>query len=187
MADHRIDTAREIQRGFEQIEFEQRTVRAQVAMRAAQLDVLLLTTEPEVRYFTGFHTQFFESPTRPWFVVVPATDRPIAVIPEIGATGMQSTWIEDIRTWPSPRPEDDGISLLADALNELPSRFGHLGIALGTQSVLRMPIADYESLAQRIAFTISDCALLLHHYGSSSHRPKLKKSLWRVRSRPTLL
>ena len=78
MTDDRIDTVRQIQRGFEQIEFEQRTVRAQVAMRAAQLDALLLTTEPEVRYFTGFHTQFFESPTRPWFVVVPATDRPIA-------------------------------------------------------------------------------------------------------------
>ena len=162
MTDDRIDTVRQIQRGFEQIEFEQRTVRAQVAMRAEKLDSLLLTTEPEVRYFTGFHTQFFESPTRPWFVVVPATSRPIAVIPEIGATGMQSTWIEDIRTWPSPRPEDDGISLLADALNALPSRFGHLGVALGTQSVLRMPVADYESLAQRIAFTISDCALLLH-------------------------
>ena len=93
MTDDRIDTVRQIQRGFEQSEFEQRTIRAQVAMRAGQLDALLLTTEPEVRYFTGFHTQFFESPTRPWFVVVPATSKPIAVIPEIGATGMQLSLI----------------------------------------------------------------------------------------------
>jgi Xaa-Pro aminopeptidase len=175
MTDDRIDTARQIQRGFEQLEFEERTIRAQVAMRTAQLDALLLTTEPEIRYFTGFHTQFFESPTRPWFVVVPATSRPIAVIPEIGATGMQSTWIEDVRTWPSPQPEDDGISLLANALNALPSRFGRLGVPLGTQSVLRMPAADYESLAQRIPFTISDCALLLHQLRFIKSPAEIKK------------
>ena len=42
---------------------------------------LLLSTEPEVRYFTGFLTPFWQSPTRPWFVVVPREGRPIAVIP----------------------------------------------------------------------------------------------------------
>jgi len=36
------------------------------------LGALLLTTEPEVRYFSGFLTRFWESPTRPWFLLVPA-------------------------------------------------------------------------------------------------------------------
>jgi Xaa-Pro dipeptidase len=37
----------------------------------ACLSALQLTTPPNVRYFTGFDFQFWESPTRPWFVVVP--------------------------------------------------------------------------------------------------------------------
>ncbi|HCV21629.1 MAG TPA: peptidase M24, partial [Gammaproteobacteria bacterium] len=115
-----------LQRGFPQAEFEQRTSRVQAAMHQARLDALLVTTEPEVRYFSGFHTQFFESPTRPWFVVVPLEGKPIAVIPEIGLAGMQATWLDSIHTWPSPQPGDDGISLLASVLNALPTRFGQL-------------------------------------------------------------
>ena len=49
-------------------------------------------------YFSGFHSQFWESPTRPWFLIVPLEGRPIAVIPEIGAAGMAATWVED-RRW----------------------------------------------------------------------------------------
>ncbi|MFT5450007.1 MAG: Xaa-Pro dipeptidase [Gammaproteobacteria bacterium] len=90
------------QRGFPDSEFEQRTRRAQGLMAQAGFDALLLTTEPEVRWFTGFHTQFWHSPTRPWFVVVPADGKPIAVIPAIGESGMTQTWIDDVRVWSSP-------------------------------------------------------------------------------------
>ncbi len=58
-------------RGFAQAEFEARTARAQRLMAAREIDALLLTTEPELRYFSGFRSQFWESPTRPWFLVVP--------------------------------------------------------------------------------------------------------------------
>jgi Xaa-Pro aminopeptidase len=92
------------QRGFELTEFEQRAKVIQQRMHDARFDAILVTTEAEIRYFSGFHTQFFESPTRPWFLVVPATGKPIAVIPQIGEAGMAATWIEDIHTWPSPRP-----------------------------------------------------------------------------------
>lgn len=149
-------------RGFEQEEFEQRTTAAQIKMRDAKLDALLLTTEPEIRYFTGFHSQFFESPTRPWFILIPASGKPIAVIPEIGRTGMESTWVDQILTWPSPRPGDDGISLLTSTINTLPARFGQLGMMLGVESVLRMPIADYKNLSAGIDLVITDCAALLH-------------------------
>ena len=138
------------ERGFPESEFEERTQRMQTAMRTLQVDGLLLTTEAEIRYFSGFHTQFFESPTRPWFLVVPAHDRPIALIPEIGASGMAATWIEDIRTWPSPRPKDDGVSLLANTLKELPQRFGRIGVPMGQETLLRMPVTDYQSLADKV-------------------------------------
>ncbi len=134
-------------RGFPEAEFVDRLERAQRQMATAGLDALLLTTEAEVRYFSGFLTQFWQSPTRPWFLVVPSAGKPIAVIPEIGLACMARTWIDDIRTWPSPHPTDEGITLLAKALRECGSR---IGLSMGRQTHLRMPLADFEALRQQL-------------------------------------
>ncbi len=150
------------QRGFALQEYESRTESAQKLMREQQLDALLLTTEPQVRYFSGFLTQFWQSPTRPWFLLLPAAGKPIAVIPTIGVAGMQQTWIDDIRSWSSPQPEDDGISLLSSALDELPRRFGRIGLTLGAESHLRMPAQDYRLLEQQLSLLeFVDCAALM--------------------------
>ena len=99
------------ERGFDDAEFLGRTTRAQTLMARRGLDGLLLMTEAEVRYFSGFHTLFWQSPTRPWFLFVPASGKPIAIIPEIGADLMRKTWLSDIRTWNAPRPSDDRVNL----------------------------------------------------------------------------
>jgi Xaa-Pro aminopeptidase len=127
------------------------------------MDAILLTTEPDVRYFTGFFTQFWESPTRPWFVLLPLDGKPIAIIPEIGAAGMASTWVEDIHTWPAPRPNDDGISLLNSVIEALPRKFSRLGVPLGHESFLRLPAGDYQRLLDSLgSIDVVDAALLLH-------------------------
>ncbi len=156
-------TAAQPVRGFSRGEFEDRCGRAQALMRAAEIDVLLLTTEPHVRYFSGFLTQFWHSPTRPWFLMLPLDAEPIAVIPSIGLAGMQQTWISDIHTWPSPRPGDDGISLLLGLLRDLPRRFGRIGMTLGRESHLRMPANDYRRLQRELGdLPLVDCAELMH-------------------------
>lgn len=137
-------------RGFPRSEFQGRTEAAQRLMDAQRLDGLLLTTEPDVRYFSGFLTQFWESPTRPWFLLVRRDGDPVAVIPEIGAAGMAETWIDDIRTWPAPRPADDGVSLLAGAMRECAHGHGRIGVPLSHESHLRMPAADYEVLRKAL-------------------------------------
>ncbi len=151
----------DIDRGFAPEEFEQRTAIVQGLMHGARLDAILATTEAEIRYFTGFHSQFFESPTRPWFVVVPAEGKPIAVIPTIGESGMAATWIDEVHTWPSPRPADDGISLLASTISGLPTRHGRFGMPLGPESILRMPAGDAQKLADAIPHEVVDCAEML--------------------------
>lgn len=134
-------------RGFATAEFEQRTEAAQKIMAGLGLNAMLLTTEPEVRYFTGFDTIFWLSPTRPWFVVIPAKGAPIAVIPEIGGPSMSQTWVKDIRTWLAPQPEDDGISLLLDTLRDvMPKDGGVLGLPMGHETHVRMPAADLLKL-----------------------------------------
>lgn len=149
-------------RGFPVSEFEARLAKAQFKMADQDLSAILLTTEPEVRYFSGFLTQFWQSPTRPWFMVIAASGKPIAVIPEIGRASMSNTWIEDIRTWDAPNPQDEGVSLLADTLREVAGKTGTIGIMKGAESHLRMPMADYEKLLTALPDNpIKDCNELM--------------------------
>ncbi len=140
-------------RGFTAAEFESRTIGAQRLMAERGIDALLLTTEPEVRYFTGFLTQFWQSPTRPWFLIIPSSGKPVAVIPAIGAEPMNGTWLDDVRTWASPCPEDEGVSLLAETLTELAGSDFCLGIPEGPETHLRMPLADYRRLRGELPST----------------------------------
>lgn len=149
-------------RGFDRSEFEGRVARAQALMARSDLAALLLTSEPDVRYFSGFLTRFWESPTRPWFLVVPATGAPVAVIPSIGQALMARTWISDIRTWRAPDVSDDGVSLLADTLNELAGPGGRVGLPMGLETHLRMPLADWsrvQTLASDLRF-VDDADIL---------------------------
>jgi Xaa-Pro dipeptidase len=137
------------ERGFPEEEFQARTARAQAMMAEEGLAALLLTTEPEVRYFTGYLTQFWQSPTRPWFLVLPASGKPIAVIPTIGVECMARTWVEDIRSWSSPNPQDEGLSLLSQCLREAAGDgAAKIGLPMGPETHLRMPLADYVKLLQ---------------------------------------
>jgi Xaa-Pro aminopeptidase len=132
-------------------EYRARVARLQAAMAAHELDALLLTSSADVFYATGFLTRFWESPARPWFIVVPRAGDPVAVIPSIGADLMGRTWMADIRTWDAPDPRDDGVSLLADTLAGLVSERGRIGLPMGLETHLRMPLADYAALCTRLA------------------------------------
>ena len=132
--------------GFPPAEFGIRLARFQALLREHRLDGAFVTTPQNFRYFTGFETQLWESPTRPWFAVLPADGLPIAVIPAIGADTMATTWVKDIRTWPAPVPEDDGVTLLSSVLASLPRRFGRIGAEMGREMSLRMPVSDFLRL-----------------------------------------
>jgi Xaa-Pro dipeptidase len=137
-------------RGFSPDEFAGRTARAQRLMRDARLDALLVTAPPNFRYFSGFDSQFWESPTRPWFIVVPADGEPIAVIPDVAAPELARTWIRTIHTWPAPRPADDGRSLLCSVFAGLPNRHGRIGAELGREMALRMPVIEFMALRDAV-------------------------------------
>jgi len=140
-------------RGFARSEYEARLKQAQDLMAAHGLSALLLTTESEIRYFTGFLTRFWESPSRPWYLVLPAAGLPIAVIPSIGAALMGQTWVSDIRTWRAPVPMDDGVSLLTDTLNEVAGA-GRIGLPSGPETYLRTPQDDWQRITAGLKGTV---------------------------------
>ena len=145
-----------LERGFATQEFEQRLVKSQNVMQQHQLDGILLTTPQNIRYFTGYDAQFWESPTRPWFVVVPASGKPIAIVPEIGESEFKKTWLDEIKTWPSPRPEDEGVSIVKSTLDDLKKTYGQIGAELGKEMAIRMPIKDLLKLKEIAKTNIID-------------------------------
>ena len=147
--------------GFKLKEYENRLEKAQSLMHRNQIDILLITTEQFMRYFTGFSTQFWQSPTRPWYLIIPIKGLPKAVIPDIGLSAMQKTWIKEIYTWPSPRPKDEGISLISKLMKEFPSKFNYVGAELGKEMSLRMPLTDFFFLQSTLSRKIIDASSIL--------------------------
>ena len=138
-------------RGFDISEYENRLDSIQRLMHSQKMDAILLTTQVDIEYYTGFKTQFFQSPTRPWYVVIPSDNKPKAIIPTIGESGMSQTWLDDIQTWTSPNPKDDGISLLLATIKSLTSKYKCLGVPKSQESTLRMPLDDYEGLINSLS------------------------------------
>ena len=73
--------AKTLEYGFSNEEFEIRIERARELLYKNKLDALLMTIPANFRYFAGIDTQFWESPTRPWFLVLPLSRDLNAVIP----------------------------------------------------------------------------------------------------------
>jgi len=152
------------QRGFVQKEYENRLNKMQKFMFANKVDVILLTTQVDIEYYTGFKTQFLQSPTRPWYLLLPLEGEIQAIIPTIGLSGMQGTWVNDIQTWSSPNPLDEGISLLTASIKKLMKKFQTLGLPQGHESTLRMPINDYERLKNNLcSYEFKDVTKILRY------------------------
>jgi len=122
-------------------------------MRRNRFDALLLTTEPDIRYFTGFLTRFWESPTRPWFVIVPKSGKPVAVIPSIGVPLMARGWVDDIHSWRSPDLSDDGLTLLVRVLRELVGTSGYVATPMGHETHMRLPLSTLDALRGAVQLT----------------------------------
>ena len=150
-----------LEHSFSTEEFEIRLERAQELLYEYKLDALLVTIPSNIRYFTGIDTHFWESPTRPWFLVVPLSGRLMAVIPEIGEKLFEKTFVKDIYTWSSPNIKGDDISPLKSLLDSMPSRFGAIGAELGKEMSIRMPVLDFGILQNNFKFNIVDGTSLI--------------------------
>ena len=153
--------AKTLEYGFSNEEFEIRIERAQELLYENKLDALLTTIPANLRYFAGIDTHFWESPTRPWFLVIPLSSDPIAVIPEIGEKLFRKTFIKDIYTWPSPNLKGDDVTPLKSILETLPNRFGSIGAELGKEMSIRMPALDFGLLQDNFNFDIVDGSPLI--------------------------
>lgn len=150
-------------------EYAGRLQRAQGMMKTEGVDALFLTMEAHHFYFTGMQSEFWASPTRPYFLVLPAEGQITAIVPSISGILYEDCkhTVGQVLTWPAPRPEDDGVSTLVDVLQGIvPSKQGGhaiIGAELGAELSVRMPVADFLTIKQRIKSSakIQDASRLL--------------------------
>lgn len=148
-------------------DYARRCRQIQTAMATENLDVLLLTSEAEHFYFTGFRTPFWQSSTRPWYLLIPAAGRPIAVVPTIGAALYRQCFVGAVITFDSPHPQCEGVCELADTILQCPLPHRTIGTMQGRQSYLRMTAQDHAALQETLTNTHAglqwvDCTQMLH-------------------------
>jgi Xaa-Pro dipeptidase len=162
---------------FELVEYERRLVAAQKSMEQRKLDAIVITSEDHFRYFTGFHSPTWVNLTRPRYAVLPRKGEIILIIPTSNTIIAERTsWVRDMRTWVAPRPDDDGISLLRDAIKEVTGRFGRVGAELGAESRLTMPAGDFIRLGKEISpIEIADAYPILRQLLGAKSAAEIEK------------
>ena len=106
------------------------------------IDAIVITSPANFRYFSGLDSNFWESPTRPWFLIISKNGKIKALVPSIGLSAIESTFINDIDVWQSPNPKDEGTSLLKKIIKTFPKN-SNIGFELGMETYLRMSIKEF--------------------------------------------
>ena len=137
---------------FSLAEYETRLDRLRSKMRNSKLDAVLLNSEANLEYFSGFTSPFpWNSPSRALHVLLPLESDPVAVVPELLDNAWRNTsWIKTTITWPSPRPIDEGLTEIGKAWRSFRRRFGRLGAEMGPESRIGMTVADFLALIDRL-------------------------------------
>lgn len=132
-------------------EYRARVARVQEEMDRRRLDALLVTSEDNYRYLTGFASPTWLNLTRPRYCVVPRVGEPRLIVPLNNAMIVEkTTWLKRYETWVSPCPEDDGVTLAVDALKACLGKHRRVGAELGPQSRLTMPVGDFFRIRDMI-------------------------------------
>ena len=163
-------------RGFPKEEYQNRVFKLQEKMQISNIDVILITSPHNFRYFTGFDSYFWESPTRPWFLLISLSEEPVAIIPNIGESALKKTWINKINTWSSPNTDDEGVSILTKTIKKLVSSKKNIGCELGQENHLRMSINDYDKLKINLSdFNFVDASAIIWKLRMIKSKEEIKK------------
>ena len=147
---------------FTQAEFEQRVELARRLLTSYELDALLVSSEANVEYFTGFISETWITPTRPFYFYLPREGEPTAIIPAGGEyTWGLSSWVSRVLTWPAPRPENEGVNEIVAEHLTTNQKYGRLGIEIGPESRIGMPLGDVFRLIDQLKpVEVADCSNL---------------------------
>jgi Xaa-Pro dipeptidase len=145
---------------FPQPEYVRRLEATQALMRERHIAAILVSQTENVFYYTGFRCWLQISKHRPMVAIIPSTGHPILFVPRNEHyDAVAFSWIEDIRDWDDG---DDYVALYVAALNELGVSSASIGVELGDDTNMAMPILQYERLKAGLAGAkLVDCSEII--------------------------
>ena len=136
-------------------EIDQRCSRAQALMLEAseRIDVLVVTTEVDVSYFSGLESQFWNSPTRPICLLIPNSEArpigPIAVVPEIMEIPFRAlSSVARVVTWPCIQESIVGIMVRELKSFSDDHQIVRVATPMNAESHVRVPLLHLLEIAE---------------------------------------
>ena len=136
---------------FSAEEYQHRQNRIREELQAVRLDALLVSGDDNITYFAGVRSLLPRLiQTRPLFVLIPVSQDPLVLIhnSRVADTRVNSP-ISEVRTYTTSEEVPYGcapFAELADLLRERGLERGRIGVELGHDTRMGMPVGDFERL-----------------------------------------
>ncbi|MGE3619137.1 MAG: M24 family metallopeptidase [Acidimicrobiia bacterium] len=136
---------------FEIQEYEQRVERARALMAERDLDALMVTGDfsysANYRYFAGYAPRDFQANTaRPHVLLLTREGGAAISVHVFAETPSRACWVPEIHVYSQPF----GTADVAVLFERLGVRSGRVGVELGLDQRMMMPIAAYEELKAKL-------------------------------------
>lgn len=132
---------------FPESEYKSRLNRAKSLMSEKDIDALFTTQIENILYITGYKTGLTVSKNRAFVAIVPMEADPILILPVLEkGDGEGYSWVKDVRCWGGyfGAKVVDPIEQYVDTFKELGLRKGTIGVEVGPDTRMGMPINDWE-------------------------------------------
>ena len=132
---------------FPEGEYRQRVGRARALMAEGNLDALVVTGDytaaPNYRYFTGHVPRDYQSNSaRPHLLLLTGDGDAAICVHFFSEAPARECWVKNIHVYTQPFRHTDALALF----RTLGVAAGRVGVELGLDQRLMMPVADYERL-----------------------------------------
>lgn len=117
-------------------------------MTRVGLDALLLATGPNLVYLSGYPS-VERTLARPFYLLVPRSGDPVLIVHKGRAhEAHRYAWVADVRTY--DRLSVAPVEVIAAALAECGVRRGRIGVELGFEQRLGMPVAELDRVREAV-------------------------------------
>jgi Xaa-Pro aminopeptidase len=136
--------------------------RAQELMQKRQMDLLMITDDHNDYYFTqNKMSPTWKGRSRPLFLFLPSQGEPVSLLHEFKVGGAKaSSFITDIRS--HSQLDTSPVGEVVEILKELGGQTATVGVELGHEQWLSMPVAHFEKIKNELKeFRFVDASPLL--------------------------
>jgi Xaa-Pro aminopeptidase len=140
---------------FPKDEYQERYKRTRAAMDSAGIDLLFLTEQENVVYYSGLqNAAWIVHGLVPGVILFPRQEQePVMVLPDFWlGTAEKTTWLNDFVLHRNTHSDpDDFARLLVETIRERGWDRGRIGYEAGLEMIMRLPIRQFDSVRRELS------------------------------------